>query len=175
VLAVFLISLWLFLYVTAERSRVSAEADALEERIESLKRQVEAIKAEDEKRSKQQETIVITDDQRRQLASARLLAERRGLSWNRLISDLEKLVPKDARITSIKIEEVYTAGHNAFAAVEVKAAGKSSGVMTEMMVNVQKSGGPFTLSGQAAQDAPNDRNEIPFTLNLYYQPGGGGA
>ena len=175
VLTVFFISLWLFLYVSAEQSRVSAEADSLEGRIESLKRQAAAIKEQEARQSQQAQKVVITDDQRRQLAAARLLIGRRGLSWNRLIGDLEKLVPNDARITSIKIEEVFTEGQDALTAIEVKAAGKSSAVLTEMMTNVEKSGGPFSLSGQANQDSPNDRNEIPFTINLIYHSAGGGA
>jgi Tfp pilus assembly protein PilN len=173
VLVVSFISLWLFLYVSAERTRVSAEADSLQDRIESLKKQAQAIKQEDEKRSQQQQKVVITDEQRMQLASARLLIGRRSLSWNRLIGELEKLVPNDARITSIKIEEVFTEGQDALASIEVKAAGKGSAALTEMMTNVEKSGGPFMVSGQAGQDAPNERNEIPFTLNLIYRHGGG--
>jgi len=175
VLAVFFVSLWLFLYVTAERSRVSAEADSLQERIGSLEHQAQAVHEEEQRRSQQQQQVVITDDQRRQLASARLLMGRRNLSWNRVLGELEKLVPNDARITAIKIEEIYTAGQEVYAAVEVKAAGKSSAVLTEMMTNVQKSSGPFTLSGEAGQDAPNEKNEIPFTINLIYKLAGGGA
>ena len=46
--------------------------------------------------------------------------------------------------------------------------------MTEMMMNLEKSGGLFSV-GETGQDATLESGETPFTLNLTYKPSRGSA
>jgi Tfp pilus assembly protein PilN len=112
--------------------------------------------------------VVVTEPQQIELAAARQLIGRKVFSWNRMLSDIEEYVPKNTRILSIKIEEVANT-EEAMAKIQVKAIGTTPGEMTEMMVNLEKSSGLFTV-GETGQDATTENNETPFTLNLSYRP-----
>jgi len=170
---VFFASLWFFMWVSAELTQVSAKADAIKVRIESQKAVAEAARAEREKKEKEQRQVFITEQESMELASARMLILQKSFVWNRMISDLEQLVPHQARIASIKVEGVSDSG-GVMARVQVKAVGATSAQMTEMMTNVEQSGGLFSTS-QADQDAVADTGEIPFTLQLTYRPNRGEA
>jgi 5'-3' exonuclease len=176
VAAVFFISLWLFLYISAERSRVSAEAERISSQMRQREELVNKARKDQEDRAKQQQPKTeLTDQQRKELASARLLIGRRVLSMNKLIADIEDYVPPKTRITGIRIEEVYSAGQDAVAVVEVKAAGASYEEMKEMWTRIVNSGGPFTLNEPATQEAKNDKNELPYTEVARNEHAGQGA
>lgn len=164
---VFFASLWFFLWMVAEQSLVSAKADQVRQRIESQKALAEAAKAEREKRELEQVKIVINEQEALELASARRLILEKGFSWNRMISELEHLVPQDARITAIKVEGISDAD-DVMAKVQVKALGTIAAQMTAMMSNIAKSGGLFVVV-QADQEAMAETGETPFTLELAYK------
>jgi Tfp pilus assembly protein PilN len=90
-----------------------------------------------------------------------------------MISDLEGYVPKNTRIMSIKVDEIANAGEGVAARVEVKAIGTTAAEMTEMMANLEKSGGLFVV-GNTGQETMTENGETPFTLSLAYNPRGGG-
>ena len=166
-------SLWFVLWVAAEHAQVSAKVENVKLRIESQKAQAEAAKAEREKQEREQVKIVISEQETLELASARRLILEKTFSWNRMISDLEQLVPKEARITLIKVEAGSDAQATA-AKVQVKAVGTTAARMTEMMTNIEKSGGLFAVV-QADQEQISDTGETPFTLELIYNPTRGAA
>jgi hypothetical protein len=172
--AVFFISLWLLLWVTSETNLVSAKADRVESQIKDLEVQVEQARLENERRSREQQLPEVKDQDRMELAAARYLLERKNFSWNRMISDIELFIPKDARVFGMKVEEVVSPGQNAIADVEIKVLGRNPSQMTDMMERLEKSGGLFAVS-QSNQDAPNEGGEIPFTLKLVYSPSRGAA
>ena len=134
----------------------------------------EAAKAERESKEREQHQVVITEQDALELAAARHLILQKSFSWNRLISDLEQLVPKQARIAAIKVEGISDAGQGLTAKVLVKAIGATSAQMTEMMTSIEKSGGTFTIN-QADQDAVVETGEVPFTLELAYRAARGEA
>ncbi|MFY9609731.1 MAG: hypothetical protein WAU45_14080 [Blastocatellia bacterium] len=171
--AVFFSSLWFFLWVVAERSLVIAKADQIKERIESQKSLAEAKRAEREKKEREQVKIVINEQEALELASARRLILEKSFSWNRMISELEQLIPNDARITAIKVEGISDA-EVVMTKVQVKALGTTAAQMTTMMSNIAKSGGLFAVV-QADQEAMTETGETPFTLELAYNQMRGGA
>ncbi len=183
VATVFLITLLMFLSIYDKKATVTAQIQETSERISKKETIVAEAKRreEEQKLQQQQQKIEITDLQRSELASARLLIGRKSLSMSKLISDLDHFVPEKARITSIKIEDVYTSGQDAVATVEVKAAAQNADVMKEMIVkfeeSIEKYGGPFTFDKghPPSQEAVNEKNEIPFTLRLNYHLSGGSA
>lgn len=125
-------------------------------------------------RSQSQQQVQLDDQQRMQLAAARQLIASKAFSWNRLIGDIEVYIPKDARVLSIKVDEVSTGQHIGNATVEVKALGKAPAQMTEMMESLEKSGGLFSIL-QSGQDAATESGEVPFSLELVYSPSRGNA
>ena len=170
---VFFASLWFFLWVTAEQTQVSAKADAVLVRIESQKVLAEAAKAERERKEREQQQVFITEQEAIELASARMLILQKTFVWNRLIADLEQLVPHQVRISAIKVDGISDAA-TGLARVQVKALGATPEQMTEMMTKIEQSGGLF-VTGQADQEPISETGETPFTLDLTYKPTRGGA
>jgi hypothetical protein len=167
--ASYFVGLWLFLWMSSEKSRVLAKQTEVRERIDSQKTAVAEALQEQERRKREQQKTVLTEQQAIQLASARQLLQRRAFSWNRMISDIEAYVPNHTRIMSIKVEEIVRTGGDLIARVQVKALGTTPAEMTEMMSNLEKSGGLFIV-GDTGQEATAESSETPFTINLVYKP-----
>jgi hypothetical protein len=172
ILAVFLASFWLMVWITTERDVTRANAERVALRIKSQHDEVERIIAERKKRAEEQKLPEVKDQERLELAAARQLITRRAFNWDHLITEMEFYVPKQARITGLKIEQVTALGQSVSATVELKAVGRNSGQMTEMMEAFGRSGGLFAVR-QTTQDAPDEAGGIPFTLNLVYSPSRG--
>jgi predicted flavoprotein YhiN len=172
--AVYLTSFWLFLWIATEKDRVLAKETELKLRIDGQRQAAIDAKLEQERRSNSQQKIVATEQQALQLAAARQLIQRKGFSWNRMIGEIEDYVPKNTRILSIKVEEISNEADQVLASVQVKALGTTPGEMTEMMMSLEKSGGLFTV-GETGQDATLESGETPFTINLTYKPSRGNS
>jgi hypothetical protein len=170
--AVYFSSFWLFLWIAAEKDHVIAMETVAKRRIEGQKEAAEDAKREQERRKQAAQKTIVPEQQALQLAAARQLIQRKGFSWNRMIGDIEKYVPKNTRIMSIKVDEVAGDSEQVMAKVQVKAVGKTAAELTEMMTSLEKSGGLFTV-GEPGQDATTETGETPFTLNLIYKPSRG--
>lgn len=171
---VFFISLWLLLWIMTEKTQVSAKADRVNLNIKDMQGQVVMAKQERERRELEQKPPDVTDQDRIELASARQLLERKSFSWNKVMSTIERYIPKDARVAGVKVDEVAKLGQDDMANIEIKVIGKSPSQMTEMMEMLEKSGGLFAIS-QSSQDAVDENGEVPFTLALIYSPSRGVA
>ena len=171
---VYLTCLWMLLWITSEKSRVIAKAGETKQRIDGQKQLVAEKTLEQERKKHAQQKIVVTEHQAMELAAARQLIQRRVFSWNRMIGDIEEYVPKNARILSVKVDEILNTAEEVSARVQVKAIGTTPNEMTEMMLSLEKSGGLFVV-GEAGQDPTTDSGETPFTLNLIYTPRRGNA
>ncbi len=172
--AVYFIGLWSVLWIGAERNRVLAKQTEIKQRIEGQRTAYEDVMRDQQRQKEQQQKIFISEEQKLQLASARQLIQRKAFSWNRMISDLEGYVPKNTRIMSIKVDEIANAGEGVEARIEVKAIGTTAAEMTEMMANLEKSGGLFAV-GNTGQETMTEQGETPFMLTLTYNPPRGGA
>ncbi|HVF88416.1 MAG TPA: hypothetical protein VNH22_00020 [Blastocatellia bacterium] len=169
----FLASLWLWLAVIADKTQVSARAYDLDRRIKEQEAQVELLRAEQERNKKVEAPVVLTEQDQLQLVSARQILARKAFSWNRLISHIESYVPNNSRIVSIGVNEVATTDDAIFATIQVKALGQNPGQMTEMMGNLERSGGLFTIL-QTSQEAVDEGGLVPFTIELTYNATRGG-
>lgn len=174
VVASYFLALWLFLWMNTEKSRVLAKQTEIIQRMEGQKQALKDATEEEERRKQLQQKTVLTEQQAIQLASARQLINKKMFSWNRMIGDIEEYVPKKARIMSIKVDEIGGAGQDVVASIRVKALGTTPAEMTEMMSNLENSGGRFIV-GETGQDATVESGETPFTLNLIYKPFRGDA
>jgi len=162
----------MMVWVATEKDVASAKADRVAARIKSQHDEVERLRVEREKREHEQQPPDVKEQDRLELAAARQLIARRAFNWNRMITDMERYVPKQARITGLKLEQVAPLGQSLSATVELKALGKSPGQMTEMMEALERSGGLFAVR-QTTQDAPDESGGIPFTIHLVYSPSRG--
>lgn len=172
--AIYFVAFWLFLWMTAEKGRVLAKQTELTQRIEGQKTAAAAAIEEQERRKREQQKIILNEQQALQLASARQLIQRKAFSWNKMIGDIEEYVPKKTRIMSIKVEGIVSTTEEVIARVQVKALGTTPDELTEMMSNLEKSGGRFIV-GETGQEAAAESGETPFTINLVYNPSRGGA
>ena len=171
--AVLLLSLWLYLWTASQRSLVTARADSAAQRARDAQERLDKARQDKAVKAEEQQPTPVSDADRLELASARQLLARRAFSFNHVLATLEHYVPKSARLLGLKIEKVAPVGQPITANVEVKAVGQSAAAMTEMMEMVEKSG-VFVIR-QSAQEASQDSNDVPFTLLLAYNPGGGEA
>jgi Tfp pilus assembly protein PilN len=153
---------------------VLARQTGIQQRVEGQRVAYEEVIREQQRQKEQQQKVFISEEQKLQLASARQLIQRKSFSWNRMISDLEAYVPKNTRIMSIKVDEIANAGEGVEARVEVKAIGTTPAEMTEMMANLEKSGGLFAV-GNTGQETMTENGETPFALTLTYNPARGGG
>ena len=170
--AVLLISLWLYWWTATQRELVAVKANVAATNVRDAQARLDKAHLDSEQKVAEQQQPTVSDFERLQLASARQLLERRAFSFNHILADIEPYVPKDSRLLSLKIEKIAPLGQAITANVEVKALGKTSAQMTEMMEKVEKSGGRFAIR-QSTQEAVQDTGEVPFTLLLTYIPEGG--
>ena len=166
--AVYFIALWLFLFMSTEKSRVIAKQIEVKQLIDGQKAAVDAATEELERRKLEQRKIVLSEQQAIQLASARKLIQHKMFSWNKLIGDIEEYVPKNTRIMSIKVNTT----DEVMAQVQLKALGTTTDELTTMMANLEKSGGLFMV-GETGQETTTESGETPFTINLVYRPSRG--
>src|ERR1051325_410223 len=171
--AIYFIAFWLFLWMSSEKSRVIAKQNDVLTQIAGNRAAADRAIEEAERRQREHQKVVITEQQAMQLASARQLIQRKMFSWNRMISDIEEYVPKNTRIMSIKVQEIASNSDDVTARIQVKALGTTTDELTTMMTNLEKSNGLFVV-GDNNQDTKIESGETPFTLDLLYKPRGEG-
>lgn len=139
----------------------------------SRKAEVERVKKEEEERQKQEAKIFLSEEDTYQLAAARQLIVRKSFGWDKMIGDLERFVPKDTRVVTIKVNGITRDENGVTASLELSALGKTPAELTEMMTALEKSEGLFDV-GDTGQGETADTGETPFTLELQYHPRSGG-
>jgi Tfp pilus assembly protein PilN len=135
--------------------------------------EVDRVKKEEEERQKQEDKIFLTDQDSYQLAAARQLIVRKSFAWDKMIGDLERFVPKNARVVTIRVSGITRDQNGVTASLELSALGRSPAELTEMMSALEKSEGLFDV-GDTGQGEVTETGEIPFALELQYHPRGGG-
>jgi len=153
---------------------VRAKAGEVEASIRAQASEVKRYSEEQERLKAESEKIVLSEQDSIELASARQLIASRALSWNRLITDIERFVPKHAKVTAIQVFGASTSQGRVAAQVEIKALGQESGQLTEMMESLEKSDGLFEVRS-FGQEATSETGEVPFTLRVTYAPARGEA
>jgi len=162
------------MWISRAKASALARIADLEAQMNSRKAEVERIKREEEERQKKESKIFLTEQDSYQLAAARQLIMRKSFAWDKMIGDLERFVPHNARILTIKVNGIARDDNGVIASLELSALGKSPGELTEMMTDFGKSEGIFEV-GDANQGEMTETGETPFTLDLeYHQRGGGG-
>lgn len=169
VLLIFLLSGTLFVWISGQRVQANAKTEELKRQISDRQRSVDELQKQLQSKKVEVPLTELTPEQTYELAAARQLITLRSFSWNRLLSDIEKFVPNEVKIVSIKIKEADKSNDIAQAAIEVKAMGKKAENMTEMMSKLERSAGLFAID-QADQDASDESGLVPFTLKLTYRP-----
>jgi len=157
------------LWMSEEKTRAMRETEETRQRINEQRVAFEQAREDEERKQQAEHAVVIKEQDSYQLAAARLLIRKRQLSWIRILSDLEKYVPENTKIAGIKVDEISGAHDALIARIEVKAVGKTAAEMTAMMESLEKSKGLFAV-GEVTQEAATDTSEVPFTINLTYQP-----
>jgi Tfp pilus assembly protein PilN len=172
--AVFLVSLYLLLSVSGQKSHVITAASQRQQQATIIQNELDRIRQEIEKRKLDFKPVSLKPEEAYQLAAARRLINLKAFSWNRLLGDIEGYVPNNARITSIKVVEVFSDEQGLAAVVEINALGKSSNELTEMMSRLDKSAGLFSL-GESGQEQATEEGDVPFSVSVIYRPRRGEA
>lgn len=133
--AVSAVSLVALVLVFARYNEVRAQADVSD-------RKVQEMRAQQKELDRQAESIrqQIPPEQRPPLEAARLLVSRKGFSWSQLFSDLEDLMPADARVLRINVREVTQVGDQTRADLDLTVVGRAPTDVTGMMDQMNRSG-----------------------------------
>ncbi len=133
--AVSAVSLVALVLIFARYNEVRAQADVSD-------RQVQAMRAQQKELDRQVESIRqnIPPEQRPPLEAARLLVSRKGFSWSQLFSDLEVLMPSDARVLRINVREVAQVGDQTRADLDLTVVGRAPTDVTGMIDQMNRSG-----------------------------------
>lgn len=148
------------------------EISSIESNIKSRQMMADKLKEEDAARKDKESKIFLTDQETYQLAAARQLIARRAFSWDKMASDIEENVPKNTKIVSVKVNNIQFGPEGPVISLDIAALGKEAAQLTEMMENLEKSKGLFTV-GDVSQALVNDNGQVPFNLTVRYRPSGG--
>lgn len=160
-------------WTVSGKTQVAITISDLKSQIDQKQKSILSLKEKADKKQVVVPQTVLTEEQKYQLASARQLIAQKSFSWNALLSDIEKYVPKRVRIVSIKIAEDAKSKESGTVIIEIAAAGETPAQMTEMMSSIENSSGKFALDQAEQQQAAED-GTVPFNLKLIYKPTGGG-
>ena len=98
VITVSLISL---IFIVRATRRANAQAHAVQNDINTLSRQEQALRQQAEAIKKS-----LTADQLQTLGAAQILVDRKHFSWSRLFADLESALPGNVRVKRIAVREI---------------------------------------------------------------------
>ncbi len=167
--AVCLATLIALLRISSEKSLVIAEANGLEQDVRIRQLQLAKIKEERQRTEQQTKVVVLTHTDKLQLAAARQLIQSKSFSWNKLVSDIERFVPNNTRIESLNLEELFSQEEGVAANIEIRAFGKDTAQLPDMMTRLTESGGLFTV-GKTNQDQMDQSGDVPFSIFVTYRP-----
>jgi Tfp pilus assembly protein PilN len=133
--AVSAVSLVALVLTLAQYREVSAQADASE-------RQVATMRSERKDLEKQAEEVrqTIPPDQRKTLEAAHALVSRKGFSWSQLFSDLEEFLPTSVRVARINVREVTEVGDQTRADLDLTVVGRTPTDVTGMISEMNRAG-----------------------------------
>lgn len=163
--AVSLVALVFIINRTVEANQraasVERELTTLRTQAETLKKQAAEIKEN------------LTPEQRQTLQSAHELVDRKRFSWSRLFSDLEDAMPKDVRVTRIKVRDVAVRGPQTIAELDLTVMGKETEDVTRMIAEMDRQG--IFHAEVVSQTLQKGRSAggTEWLLNVRYMPRAG--
>jgi Tfp pilus assembly protein PilN len=169
---VVLIALGLTLSVEGQKNQLIERAEQIKLQVKTAEAETLKLNQEIEKRQSEFKPVPLNPDQSYELAAARQLIDLKRFSWNRFLSDIENYVPDNARITSIEVSGISSDDRGLAASVQIKATGKSSNELPEMMTKLNQAGGLFEIV-QTGQEEPSEEGGIPFLIEVIYRPARG--
>lgn len=152
---VFTLSQW----STARARSLAVETDVRDERAKVAELQKQAGEINES----------LTDDQRRTLEAAHLVADRKNFPWSRLFSDLEATLPQGVRVSRITVRDINGSGGQERAELELAVVARNAADVTDMMGAMGRSG---ILSADLLTEEPAPKGEagIEATLRVRYTP-----
>ena len=162
------VSLICLVFIVRATNRANAQAVAIQNDINNLKRQELELnqKAQAVKNS-------LTTEQLQTLVAAHTLVDRKHFSWSRLFADLESALPGTVRVKLIAVRGVTTRGDETLAELELTVVAKSPATVTEMIADMDRSG--IFHAELRAQNLQRGRGESGAEYELYviYRPRAG--
>jgi Tfp pilus assembly protein PilN len=137
----------------------------------AVEQDVRALRAQSDELKKQAGEIneSLTDEQRRMLDAAHLIADRKNFSWSRLFSDLEATLPQGVRVSRITVRDINGSGGQARAELELAVVARNPADVTDMMGKMASSG-IFSADLLTQTPAPKGEAGIEATLRVRYEP-----
>ena len=164
------VSLISLVFIVRAASRANAQAAAVQNDVNNLKRQEQELhqKVQAVKNS-------LTTEQLQTLSAAHTLVDRKHFSWSRLFADLESALPGSVRVKLIAVRGVSTRGDETLAELELTVVAKSPATVTDMIAEMDRVG--IFHAELRAQNLQRGRGESGAEYELYviYRPRAGSA
>jgi len=164
------VSLVAFVLIIRATTRANAQAQAVQNDINTLNQQAQGFK-------KQAEAVrvALTADQLKTLGSAHELVDRKRFSWSRLLADLESALPENVKVTRISVREVAARGDQTLAELDLTVISQAPATITEMIADMDRAG--IFQAELRSQNLQKGRGEAgtEYELSVLYRPRAGSA
>jgi Tfp pilus assembly protein PilN len=162
------VSLISLVFIVRATGQASAQAAAVQNDINNLRRQ-----EEDLRRKTQAVKNSLTTEQLQTLDAAHTLVNRKHFSWSRLFADLESALPGSVRVKRIAVRGVATRGDETIAELELVVVAKNPATVTEMIAEMDRAG--VFRAELRAQNLQRGKGESGAEYELYvvYRPRAG--
>ena len=166
-LVVFVSLISLFFIVRANR-RTSQEAQAIQNDINSLRRQEQSLRQQVEAVKNS-----LTPQQLQTLTAAHTLLDRKHFSWSQLFADLELALPGTVRVKRIAVRGVAKQGEQTTTELELTVMAKSASTVTDMIADMDRTG--VFRAELRSQNLQRGRGETgaEYELLVTYRPRAG--
>ena len=144
------------------------------ERAAAVEQDVRGLRTERDTLRTQAETVnnLLTEDQRRTLEAAHLIAGRKNFSWSRLLADLEATLPQSVKVSRITVRDIDATGGRTRAELELAVVGKSAADVNRLIADLAR---PGLFSADLLTMTPETRGGggVEATLRVRYSPRAG--
>jgi len=118
----------------------------------------------------------LTPEQKRSLASAHELVDRKSFSWIRLFADLEEVMPDGVRVSRIAVREVHKRSGQTVANLELAVVARTPTVVTDMIADMDRQGiFQAELRSENLQKGKGENGSAEYDLEVQYRPRAGYA
>jgi Tfp pilus assembly protein PilN len=169
VAAGYLVVLTVGFAVLARSGSDQADAERLKQEIADQEVVIAELNQKLEGMRQTETQAVMTIEDRIALDEARDLINEKSVSWSQLLAELERYVPKEAKLTSVGISSVEGSGAERVATVRVEAIGTDQGAVITMITSFDRSGGRFSAEPVRVEPTENG-SEVAFELDVKYWP-----
>lgn len=167
--AAMLVAFTAFALVVVRAAHVGADTESLKSERTQQEKTIAELDSRVNEITDLRAHAIFSNADRQALDDARVLLNQRSFSWSRLFSDLEPLVPKDVRLTSITLTDMSGEGANRVVRLAIDGHGHAFADMATFIQQLDQTGGRFTAEPVENGEA-KEEGDFDFSIVVRYRP-----